>query len=132
MKNPMNGNKGSAIRAYGNELLRKKVELLTSLGFNFKRLATAERRSDDALIVALRDELLHLGLDRVLYEQLQEVESALERLGSGEYGTCANCGSPISSKRLQAIPWATHCLDCKDSAFAGHAQEAVRLGQGLR
>ena len=132
MKRPTNGNKGSAIRAYRNELLRKKVELLMSLGFNFKRLAAAERKSEDALIVALQDEILHLGLDRVLYEQLREVESALDRLGSGEYGTCANCSNPISLKRLQAIPWATHCVDCKDNAFAGQTQQALSLGQALR
>ena len=121
----MNGHKGNPIRTYREELLNKKVELLTSLGFNFRRLATADRRSEDDLIVALQDEFLHMGLDRVLSGQLQEVESALDRLNSGEYGACADCGHSISSKRLQALPWATHCVDCKDNALAGQPQEAV-------
>ena len=102
-----------------------------SLGFNFKRLADADRSSEDDLIVALQDEFLHLGLDRVLSGQLREVESALDRLNSGEYGACANCGTSISSKRLQAVPWATHCVDCQDKAFAGPAQEVVSLGTSL-
>ena len=96
-----------------------------SLGFNFKRLADADRSSEDDLIVALQDEFLHMGLDRVLSGQLQEVESALDRLNSGEYGACANCGHSISSKRLRALPWATHCVDCKDDAFAGQPEKAV-------
>ena len=132
MKKPMNGNKVNSTRTYRKELLNKKVELLTSLGFNFKKLADTERNSDDDLIVALQDEFLHMSLDRVLSSQLQEVESALDRLNSGEYGACADCGHSISSKRLQAHPWATHCVDCKDNAFAGQPQEPVSLGQELR
>ena len=132
MRKPTNGNKGNSIKTYRKELLNKKVELLTSLGFNFKRLADAERNSEDALIVALQDEFVHLGLDRVLSDQLREVESALGRLNSGEYGACANCGTAISSKRLQALPWATHCVDCKDNAFAGQPQEGLSLGTSSR
>jgi len=132
MRKPTNGNGSNAIKIYRKELFNKKVELLTSLGFNFKKLADADRRSEDDLIVALQDEILHMGLDRVLSGQLQEVESALDRLNSGEYGACANCGKSISSKRLQALPWATHCVDCKDNAFAGQPQEPASLGQELR
>jgi RNA polymerase-binding protein DksA len=133
MRKPTNGNHGNSInlKRFGlfmkcrEELSNKKVELLTSLGFNFKRLADAERTSEDDLIVALQDEFLHLGLDQVLSGQLREVESALARLNSGEYGTCVNCGTSISSKRLQALPWATRCVDCKDNVFAGQPQGAV-------
>ncbi|OFW24237.1 MAG: hypothetical protein A3H27_15785 [Acidobacteria bacterium RIFCSPLOWO2_02_FULL_59_13] len=131
MRKPTNGNGSNSIKTYRKELLNKKVELSTSLGFNFKRLADTERNSEDDLIVALQDEFLYLGLDRVLYGQLLEVESALDRLNSGEYGVCANCGTSISSKRLQAIPWATYCVDCQDQAFAGQSQEVVSLGTRL-
>jgi len=129
MRKPTNGYQGNLIKTYRNELLNKKMELLMSLGFNFKKLANAERTSVDDLIVALQDESLHLGLDRVLYEQLRQVESALDCLDSGEYGTCGICGTSISSKRLHAIPWATHCVECQDRAFAGQVQEAASLGQ---
>ena len=44
---------------------------------------------------------------------LKAINAALERIGNGTYGTCVSCGKPISEERLAAIPWATHCIDCK-------------------
>src|ERR1043166_6202240 len=127
MRKPTDGTGSNPIRMYRKALFNKKVELLTSLGLNFKRLADADRRSDDDLIVALQDEFLHMGVDRVLSDQLQEVESALDRLGSGEYGACVNCANLISAQRLQAVPWATYCIDCQDKIFGGQPHETVTL-----
>ena len=44
---------------------------------------------------------------------LAEVEAALERMDAGDYGTCANCGAAIERDRLEALPYATLCMDCK-------------------
>jgi DnaK suppressor protein len=44
---------------------------------------------------------------------LSSIDGALERIQAGTYGTCLNCGKPIAEDRLAAIPWATHCIDCK-------------------
>ena len=44
---------------------------------------------------------------------LSEIEAALERIEAGTYGTCRTCGQPISEERLEAIPYATQCIDCK-------------------
>jgi RNA polymerase-binding protein DksA len=44
---------------------------------------------------------------------LAEIEAALERIEEGTYGTCRTCGQPISEERLDAIPYATQCIDCK-------------------
>jgi len=44
---------------------------------------------------------------------LEAIEAALKRIEDGTYGTCVNCGKPITEERLAAIPWATHCIDCK-------------------
>jgi RNA polymerase-binding protein DksA len=44
---------------------------------------------------------------------LAEIEAALERIEAGTYGTCRTCGQPISEERLEAIPYATQCIDCK-------------------
>jgi DnaK suppressor protein len=44
---------------------------------------------------------------------LQAVENALARLDDGTYGTCLRCGRPIADARLDALPWAEHCIDCQ-------------------
>jgi RNA polymerase-binding transcription factor len=62
-----------------------------------------------------------LTLDQELDETLEEnssnllgeIDTALERIEAGTYGTCANCGTDISPERLEAVPWATLCIDCK-------------------
>ena len=42
------------------------------------------------------------------------IDGALERLEAGTYGVCVHCGSPVQEKRLEAVPWARHCLDCQE------------------
>jgi DnaK suppressor protein len=44
---------------------------------------------------------------------LGHLNRALERMESGVYGICAECGLPIQYKRLEAVPHATLCIDCK-------------------
>ena len=43
---------------------------------------------------------------------LDQVEQALERMENGSYGVCQRCGTAIDSQRLQAIPYASHCVRC--------------------
>jgi len=45
---------------------------------------------------------------------LQSIDEALLRIEDGDYGKCINCGQPIQEKRLEAVPWARHCLRCQD------------------
>jgi RNA polymerase-binding protein DksA len=44
---------------------------------------------------------------------LAAIEEALSRIDDGTFGTCARCGKPIAEERLEAIPYATRCIDCK-------------------
>jgi RNA polymerase-binding protein DksA len=44
---------------------------------------------------------------------LEAVDGALARLDAGTYGTCARCGRPIAAERLEALPWAAHCIECQ-------------------
>jgi DnaK suppressor protein len=46
--------------------------------------------------------------------QARLVEYALERIHNGEFGFCASCEDVIDLKRLQAVPWARHCLECQE------------------
>ena len=44
---------------------------------------------------------------------LGEIDAALKRIEEGTYGICGSCGKPIAVERLEALPWATLCIDCK-------------------
>jgi DnaK suppressor protein len=47
---------------------------------------------------------------------LRNVKGALARIHDGSFGTCIDCESEISEKRLKAVPWATRCIQCQESA----------------
>jgi DnaK suppressor protein len=44
---------------------------------------------------------------------LAAIDAALARIEAGTYGICVNCGAQIAPERLEAMPWATLCIDCK-------------------
>jgi DnaK suppressor protein len=44
---------------------------------------------------------------------LAAIDDALGRIEAGTYGICVNCGAQIAPERLEAMPWATLCIDCK-------------------
>jgi DnaK suppressor protein len=44
---------------------------------------------------------------------LASIDAALARIEAGTYGICVNCGAQIPPERLEAMPWATLCIDCK-------------------
>lgn len=54
---------------------------------------------------------------------LLQIEEAQERLESGGFGSCANCGTAINDKRLQAVPWTRHCIDCQELEEKGLLRE---------
>jgi DnaK suppressor protein len=47
--------------------------------------------------------------------RLQLIESALARIENKKYGLCARCSKKIPRERLEAIPYALLCIDCKSS-----------------
>lgn len=55
-----------------------------------------------------------IGLVSSEQNLLREVEKALNKVDSRDYGMCENCGKRISVKRLKAIPYAHLCIDCKE------------------
>ena len=52
---------------------------------------------------------LELHDERLLYA----IDAALQRVDEGTYGKCVNCGARIPEERLEAMPWATLCIECK-------------------
>jgi DnaK suppressor protein len=50
---------------------------------------------------------------------LVQIDEALARITEGTYGNCLNCAQPMAEKRLTAVPWAPHCVDCQELAEKG-------------
>ena len=54
-----------------------------------------------------------LSLERRIWDSLAEVEHALHKFEDGSYGLCDKCSQPIDPARLEALPQASLCLNCK-------------------
>lgn len=54
------------------------------------------------------------GVQDIQEQQLAQVEEALHRLETGEYGVCSNCGQQIAPERLEIMPEATLCVRCQE------------------
>ena len=48
-------------------------------------------------------------------KRLQLIDAALGRMENGHYGVCMSCGKKIPEERLNAIPYAILCIECKSS-----------------
>ena len=51
--------------------------------------------------------------------RLRDVEAALSRIKDCSFGTCVECEEQIPAKRLAAIPWASRCVRCQETADCG-------------
>jgi DnaK suppressor protein len=69
-------------------------------GFSDRSHSTEERSRTIAVVRALRSNLRH-------------VDRAVAKIDAGTYGSCERCGRPIGEERLEAIPWALLCIDCR-------------------
>jgi DnaK suppressor protein len=137
---PLTGNKlsliiGSFLRTEGvryaeevlddfrKKLLKKKKEILTTI-------STAKTSGTESLLEGAQDvadkalssysrEMLY-GLSDQERRVLQLVEDALQRLTDKTFGTCVHCGEKIQTRRMEAVPWARHCLDCQELQEKGY------------
>ena len=50
--------------------------------------------------------------------ELADIDHALKRLDDGTYGTCEACGKAITDERLEALPYSTLCVSCKQKESA--------------
>jgi DnaK suppressor protein len=76
------------------------VNFVDDMGFADRGHSSEERSQVIAVVRALRS-------------NLQDVERALSKMETGTFGICERCGEPISTERLEALPWAELCIDCK-------------------
>jgi DnaK suppressor protein len=57
---------------------------------------------------------LDMTLEENLRDLLAQVDKALARMDAGEYGVCRSCGKKIAAPRLEAMPAADQCVECKE------------------
>jgi DnaK suppressor protein len=53
-----------------------------------------------------------LGAFQAEIDRLEDINAAIDRIENGSFGQCVQCGSPISGQRLDAIPYASLCIEC--------------------
>ena len=61
------------------------------------------------------DEVLE-ELEVSALREIEQIGAALERIERGTYGTCQVCCGPIGRRRLDALPYATRCIECASAA----------------
>jgi DnaK suppressor protein len=63
---------------------------------------------------AMQGQQMALEAGRRRHQQLVDIEAALHRIDSGNFGFCLECGEEIDVRRLQVDPGNTRCIDCAD------------------
>ncbi|HVN06666.1 MAG TPA: TraR/DksA family transcriptional regulator [Bryobacteraceae bacterium] len=69
------------------------------------------------------EEWIFLNRNTLDLKLLREVQDALQRIEHGTYGVCYECEEPISTKRLEAVPWARYCVTCQERLAGGAVME---------
>jgi DnaK suppressor protein len=109
------------------ELLDRKAAELTRVLQKRDGIAI-EKSADqmDEIQYASERDLAIRNVDRES-AMLRHVKAALARIHDGSFGTCMECESPISPKRLTALPWAPRCIKCQEDAD-NNREETEPLG----
>ena len=74
-------------------------------------VGAGDHLADSATETYIRE--LDGGLDENAKHVLEAIDAALSRIDDGTFGTCEVCGRPIAEERLEAVPYATLCIDDK-------------------
>jgi DnaK suppressor protein len=102
---------------YREKLLDRREGLVGQVqeaeAYSRQRDAEATQDPADMAANAYTKELL-VSMSANDRQLLKLIDEALFRIEDGDYGKCIHCGQPIQEKRLEAVPWARHCLRCQD------------------
>jgi len=97
-------------------LLRRRDALRRSLSGELGQFRTSvDSVVGDPVDVAVDTEYAEINSELADTEgrELAQIERALERVREGRYGVCEGCGRKIPLARLQAVPHATMCIQCR-------------------
>jgi RNA polymerase-binding protein DksA len=108
------------LRRYGRLVLKKQRGVSSAPGEAQSRVPAAGRLEGDLIDQANADEEaeLQIRLHQTDGRLSRAIEGALTRIREGTYGVCEVCKRPISKARLEAVPWARHCRECKECAHS--------------
>ena len=108
--------KKERLASFKKRLLEKHAQLADGVG----RSAHYGKDQDDDAIKDLGDQANTAYTREFFFELgngdrrlLRDVVSALQRIDDGNFGACERCGETIAEKRLEALPFARHCIDCQ-------------------
>ena len=97
------------------QLAARRARLLRTLAGGVSDLMSIPTGEvGDALDQAIDSEHAEIcsQLAEVEARELAQIEQALEQIRRGGYGHCQTCAGPIAKARLQAVPYASDCIDC--------------------
>ena len=110
------------IEHYRKRLLGKQEELTRIVS----RVEHDGRWADEETPQDIVDKATNSYTKEFLFSQsnhdrfvLQLVTEALNRIEEGSYGECVHCGGEMQTKRLEAVPWARHCIQCQEKQEQG-------------
>ena len=102
---------------YRKQLLAKWEELLHRV----QAARSSEKEGTGKEAPDLGDRALSTVIRELSYQLtvserdfVRRVDDALDRIEKGEYGICAACGKKVQIGRLDAVPWARHCIECQE------------------
>jgi DnaK suppressor protein len=100
----------AAIRA---ALIAERIRLVADVEETIQAPGQMTYGSQAAAASQVFEQQRDLALRDRATQHLALVDAALARLDAGRFGTCLRCGKPIPEGRLEALPWAAHCIDCQ-------------------
>ena len=118
-----------AILSLRQVLIKRRDALRQALAGDLSLLKELRKQSSgdvvDFALDSAQDEISS-QLAEVESRELAQIENALELIREGTYGVCEGCTKPIPLARLQALPYATTCIDCQREA----EQSGLTPGEG--
>ena len=103
-------------------LLKRRDALRKSLEGELRQLHTSDNAVGDSVDAAVDGDYFEINSQLAQSEsrELMRIEHALERIRQGTYGQCEVCGGKIAAVRLQALPYATMCIECQQQVEREH------------
>ena len=105
------------VRVFRDRLLDRRESLVGQVHqaelYSRERDAEATQDPADMAANAYTKELL-VSMSDNDRQLLNLIDEALVRMDDSGYGKCIRCGQALSAKRLEAVPWARHCVRCQD------------------